>query len=791
MEEDKEESVPTGLSNAATDSVTQAISRGRKRRAGRPSVATGEIRIGSSVARNAKGLVSPSKQLQSVSYHKRRRTNLLPGTEEEEEDDSNDEWEEQVELDEETVEAVVAQEQQKRDERNKAFNADTKVSIADDNTNGKDRGVEKEEEERLTEADRKAKQRLLAAAKRKKCLRTHSLHIVLSVANLMRLDDAANNEDLRGLALSVVPEDSFLAFEGFNERIARLGLWLRATFTTSVIPLILDESKKPTELVRRCSPFERADLVLASHVGDIMDVLVIVAAAIRAQGLRCRIVSPLQLVSHQAPKATKKENKVTGRKQVIEVNTDKKNDAVLYGWAEIWSPSDRKWVPLDVSGGHMSKGNAPHVLRESMESIPSFDSVSLGSEKQRRKTYKQPFRRRQRGKGANQRPRSVRTLGDDLFAHVVAIENGVVTDVTRRYSRDWMKVQKSRAKGNVFLKVVENLSRSGHDRSQDETYDAEMAEFDELAANEAIPTTVTAIHNHPRFVLERHVKKYEAIFPRDPIVGFIKDEPIFLRSNVHLLHTQSRWIRQMREVKEGEAPLKSVRSKNGTDAQVDLFGEWQTSSLVIPECINGKVPRGIHGNVDLWTPSHLPKGTAHINLQHAKIAARKLGIDFAPAMTGFDVRCGRSIPRIEGVVVATDNADLVRDAARAAAKMAAERIERRAREDALGRWVKLLRSIKARQTVRKRYGGLGDDGLTYEAMRKKEGVRKARQEKGESSIADALRESEPQIRRTGRRNANPSDTTHEHEFGEAVSTGRDTFTKVCKICSIEVSFEQL
>lgn len=44
-------------------------------------------------------------------------------------------------------------------------------------------------------------------------------------------------------------------------------------------------------------------------------------------------------------------------------------------------------------------------------------------------------------------------------------------------------------------------------------------------------------------------------------------------------------------------------------------------------------------------------GTIHLQVKGLAPICRKLGVDYAPAMMGFDVRGGRSIPLIEGVVV--------------------------------------------------------------------------------------------------------------------------------------------
>lgn len=47
----------------------------------------------------------------------------------------------------------------------------------------------------------------------------------------------------------------------------------------------------------------------------------------------------------------------------------------------------------------------------------------------------------------------------------------------------------------------------------------------------------------------------------------------------------------------------------------------------------------------------LPAGTVHVCLPGLLPVCRALGVDYAPALTGFDVQGGRMVPRIEGVVV--------------------------------------------------------------------------------------------------------------------------------------------
>lgn len=53
----------------------------------------------------------------------------------------------------------------------------------------------------------------------------------------------------------------------------------------------------------------------------------------------------------------------------------------------------------------------------------------------------------------------------------------------------------------------------------------------------------------------------------------------------------------------------------------------------------------------MWCEKCLPPGTVHLRLQRVVPVAKRLGIDFAPAMVGFEFRNGRSVPVYEGIVV--------------------------------------------------------------------------------------------------------------------------------------------
>lgn len=65
------------------------------------------------------------------------------------------------------------------------------------------------------------------------------------------------------------------------------------------------------------------------------------------------------------------------------------------------------------------------------------------------------------------------------------------------------------------------------------------------------------------------------------------------------------------------------------------------------------------GQVDVWSEKCLPPGTVHLRFPGLVPIAKRLGIDFAPAMVGFEFRNGRSVPVYEGLVVCTEFKDAI------------------------------------------------------------------------------------------------------------------------------------
>ena len=84
--------------------------------------------------------------------------------------------------------------------------------------------------------------------------------------------------------------------------------------------------------------------------------------------------------------------------------------------------------------------------------------------------------------------------------------------------------------------------------------------------------------------------------------------------------------------------------------------------------------------------------------------AKQLGISYAEACTGFEFKKQRAIPVITGVVVASENTEMVMEAYKESAAAAEERERRKREEKALKRWAKLINGLRVRERLRDTYG---------------------------------------------------------------------------------------
>ncbi|CEI89966.1 hypothetical protein RMCBS344292_04302 [Rhizopus microsporus] len=182
-----------------------------------------------------------------------------------------------------------------------------------------------------------------------------------------------------------------------------------------------------------------------------------------------------------------------------------------------------------------------------------------------------------------------------------------ITDVTRRYTsnlekairlRDRPLTKREQSSGlkpwsEVFLAMICHKPKMG------EKERLEIQDLEKQEKKERMPTSIGGFKNHPLYALERHLKKFEEVL-------------------------------------------------------VPCYGEWQTRKIVPDPVVNGKVPKNAYGNIDLFTPEMLPPGAVHIPINGLGKVAKMLGIDYADAVTGFEFTKMRSVPIINGIVVAEE-----------------------------------------------------------------------------------------------------------------------------------------
>ncbi|XP_057838379.2 DNA repair protein RAD4 isoform X2 [Cryptomeria japonica] len=209
------------------------------------------------------------------------------------------------------------------------------------------------------------------------------------------------------------------------------------------------------------------------------------------------------------------------------------------------------------------------------------------------------------------------------------------------------------------------------DRSSLEDMELEMRSF-----TEPLPTNQQAYKNHHLYVLERWLTKYQTLYPKGPVLGYCAGKPVYPRTCVQILHTADRWLREGLQVKKGEAAAKILETSRNRARSIDaeakyfeddssegrtivLFGRWQTEPLQLPPAINGIVPKNERGQVDVWSEKCLPPGTVYLKMPRLVPIVKKLGIDFAPAMVGFEIRNGRSVPVFDGIVVCEEFRDAI------------------------------------------------------------------------------------------------------------------------------------
>ncbi|KAJ5604538.1 hypothetical protein N7510_009692 [Penicillium lagena] len=245
--------------------------------------------------------------------------------------------------------------------------------------------------------------------------------------------------------------------------------------------------------------------------------------------------------------------------------------------------------------------------------------------------------------------------------------------------------------------------------------------------------TLQSLRTSTEFVLERFLRREEALRPgAESVRTFIagkgaraKEEPVFRRTDVVKCMSAESWHKEGRQVCAGAVPLKRVpiravtlirkrevdelERETGKKPLQGLYARDQTEYITPPPIQDGVIPKNTYGNIDCFVPSMVPQGAAHVPWPGTVRVCKKLGIDYAEAVTGFEFGSKMAVPVIQGVVVAAENESLLKDAWRVDAAERQKREQLKAEKKILQTWRKFLFGLRIVERVREEYGGGDSD----------------------------------------------------------------------------------
>ncbi|KII60899.1 DNA repair protein complementing XP-C cell [Thelohanellus kitauei] len=157
-------------------------------------------------------------------------------------------------------------------------------------------------------------------------------------------------------------------------------------------------------------------------------------------------------------------------------------------------------------------------------------------------------------------------------------------------------------------------------------------------------------------------------------------------------------------VHTGEKPIKTMTRKtiSKREKTLELFGEWQTERFNPGDVMDDKIPKNEFGNIELYKPWMLPKGSVHIFLPNAAKIARKMDIEYAPAVTDWEYG-HHPHPLINGIIVLKkDVKGLLTCYREMENELNANKIKKRS-ERALKNWKRIIQSIVIKMYIDKKY----------------------------------------------------------------------------------------
>ncbi|RAK72129.1 Rad4 family protein [Aspergillus fijiensis CBS 313.89] len=297
------------------------------------------------------------------------------------------------------------------------------------------------------------------------------------------------------------------------------------------------------------------------------------------------------------------------------------------------------------------------------------------------------------------------------------------TVITYDWSRVVLRVYERSPKHETALDTLENST----------TLLPNQPERKNPTTSDKPADTLQSLRTSPEFVLERFLRREEALQPGAQHIRTFtsgkgpkaKTELVYRRADVVKCQSAESWHKEGRQILPGQTPLKHVpiravtllrkrevdeyERETGQKPKQGLYAKYQTEYIIPPPIVDGVIPKNDYGNIDCFVPSMVPRGACHVPWPGTVRICKKLGIDYAEAVTGFEFGSKMAVPVIQGVVVAVENEELVKDAWRVEEAEKRKKEARKAEARILQTWRKFLFGLRIAQRVREEYGG-GDEG---------------------------------------------------------------------------------
>ncbi|RYO84157.1 hypothetical protein DL762_005799 [Monosporascus cannonballus] len=390
-------------------------------------------------------------------------------------------------------------------------------------------------------------------------------------------------------------------------------------------------------------------------------------------------------------------------------------------WTEVLSPVTKRWIPVDPI--------VKTVVASNRDLIESLEPRGGKAEKAKQ-----------------------------VMAYCIGFsQDGTAKDVTVRYLKKQIypgktkgvriseeKVPVYNKHGKVkrydqfgwFRSVMRGYVRGGRkwpitetDEAEDST-DLKPAKPEKKEVKEG-EETLQYYKTSKEYVLKRHLKREEALVSGAvPVKVFrnkskgskVEEENVYLRKDVVAVKSAETWHKQGRAPLPGVVPLKhapyraattnrrreiaEAEAATGQKVLQPLYSFDQTD-WIIPEPIkDGVIPKNEYGNIDMFAEHMCPEGAVHVPYRGVARVCRRLGVDYAEAVVGFEFGHRMAVPVIQGVVVAEENhARVLEELERDEAERARKEDEKR-RRAALAMWRKLLMGLRIADRIRQDYGHL-------------------------------------------------------------------------------------